>query len=504
MHLCVVNTVNFKFMRYFYILFSSIFLYANIANAQSGILDTTFNYGGSGPGGVSDNTINAISVISSGKILVAGHFLSFNGNPNYKAIARLNADGGLDTSFIALPDWKDNSYIYALAVQQDGKIIVGGQFPNNNGAKAIIRLNADGSIDNTFTDMSAMYNSINSIAIQADGKILIGGKFSQYDGVGRSGIARLNTDGTLDTSFLSNIIGIGGNTGYEQVNTLHINTDGKILVGGNFQKFNGKNFKNLVRLFPDGNLDSTFNTSNGIQGFVNKIKPLSNGKVFIVGNFTQINSKQFNRVARLNDNGSADTTFNPALFTSYPSISGANLDVYDIIILEDNKIIIGGKFSKYNNISRNGIVRINSDGSIDNNFLIGTGIHFTNGGIKALSIQEDGKILAGGLFDKYNNFQQSGIIRINNQTTSTGISTIMSSSKLNIYPNPTTGKVYIQSDKNNEIESIVIRNSIGQEIYTNKHITENSNEIELVGKSGIYYVEIISGNQKITKKLIKK
>ncbi|MBW7845892.1 MAG: T9SS type A sorting domain-containing protein, partial [Bacteroidia bacterium] len=280
--------------------------------------------------------------------------------------------------------------------------------------------------------------------------------------------------------------------------------DGKILVGGNFQKFNGKNFKNLVRLFPDGNLDSTFNTSNGIQGFVNKIKPLSNGKVFIVGNFTQINSKQFNRVARLNDNGSADTTFNPALFTSYPSISGANLDVYDIIILEDNKIIIGGKFSKYNNISRNGIVRINSDGSIDNNFLIGTGIHFTNGGIKALSIQEDGKILAGGLFDKYNNFQQSGIIRINNQTTSTGISTIMSSSKLNIYPNPTTGKVYIQSDKNNEIESIVIRNSIGQEIYTNKHITENSNEIELVGKSGIYYVEIISGNQKITKKLIKK
>src|SRR6478609_5399238 len=113
----------------------------------------------------------------------------------------------LDTTFD--PGTGADGNIHAIAIQPDGKIIVGGWFVNFNGASRyhLARLNADGSLDNSFnlgTDINSdifLYSMVRSIILQPDGKIIIGGIFSTFNNVGRNGIARLNKDGSLDTTF---------------------------------------------------------------------------------------------------------------------------------------------------------------------------------------------------------------------------------------------------------------------------------------------------------------
>ena len=169
-------------------------------------------------------------------------------------IVRLNSDGTRDTGFSANTStgFNVNGYVYSLAIQSDGKIIAGGTFTSLNGAtvNGIVRLNSDGTRDTTFTTNtgSGLSNAasypVNSIAIQSDGKILIGGAFTTFNGTTVNGIVRLNSDGTRDTTFTTNI-GTGFN---DAIQSIVIQSDGKIVIGGFFSAFNGINRSRLARI----------------------------------------------------------------------------------------------------------------------------------------------------------------------------------------------------------------------------------------------------------------
>ena len=377
--------------------FIALIIFGFTCNAQPGSVDMSFNPGDSGNGngdGIRSGSILATQLQNDGKIIIAGNYSFYNGSSTTK-VNRLYSDGKLDTSFVT--QLFSTSYISSVSIQSDGKILIGGAFRFNNVSAPrhiIARLNNDGSLDTSFNLNSQSNNWVYSTAIQSDGKIIIVGDFTTYNGITINRIARLNIDGTLDNTFNS---GSGSNN---KINTVAIQTDGKIVIGGTFTSYNGTTVNRIARLNIDGSLDNTFNTSSGFNGTINKVAIQTNGKIYTGGGFTTYNGTTVNRIARLNIDGSLDNTFNNG--------SGSNSTIETAAIQTDGKIIIGGGgFITYNGTTVNRIARLNIDGSLDNTFNNGSVV---NGPINSVSIQTDGKIIVGGSVRK-------GISRLNNNGT---------------------------------------------------------------------------------------
>lgn len=367
-------------------------LFSVIAFAQPGTLDTSFKL----VTGTND-AIHTMSLQSDGKIIIGGWFQSINsiGNNN---IARLNTDGSLDSSFN--PGTGTNDMVHASAVLPDGKILIGGDFWTYNGITKIrlARLFPDGSLDTSFNTGWGPDAAVVSILVQPDGKILITGHFTTYNNRPANHIARLNADGTLDTTFNS---GVAADW---DVSTTSIQADGKIVIGGNFTSFNGVARKNIARLNIDGSLDMTFNPGTGADSNVTNLSIQSDGKIIIGGYFDLYNGAIRKRIARLNPNGSLDTSFNADL-AGIGSINSTALQL-------DGKIIVGGYFSFNNNTEIYNVIRLNIDGSRDTSFDVGNGIDSYGTVLKTL-IQSDGKILIGGGFETYRGVLRNNIARIN-------------------------------------------------------------------------------------------
>ena len=362
-----------------------------------GTLDGTFTVGTG-----ANNTVYTSSIQNDGKVIICGYFTTYNGTAR-NGIARLNADGTLDGNFNV--GTGVNNIVWTSSVQSDGKIIVGGGFTSYNGTSRnyIARLNADGTLDGTFNSGTGANNSVFTISIQSDGKIIIGGQFTSYNGSTINRIARLNSDGSLDAMFNQ---GIGANN---YVETHSIQSDGKIIIGGDFTSYNGTSRNYIARLNADGTLDGTFNPGTGATNTVVTNSIQSDGKIIIGGGFTTYNGTARNRIARLNADGTLDGTFNPG--------TGANNPVYTTIIKSDGKIIIGGQFTSYNGTARNRIARLNANGTLDGTYNPGTG---TNAEIYTTTIQSDGKIIIGGAFTSYNGTVRNGIARLNTDGTLDG------------------------------------------------------------------------------------
>ena len=352
-----------------------------------------------------DSTVFAIAIQSDNKILVGGGFGSYDGTPASQII-RLNTDGSVDTSFVYGTGF--DSGVNSIAIQSDGKIVVGGNFTtyNGTGANYIIRLNSNGSVDSSFVYGTGFNNTVNYIAIQSDNKILVGGYFTDYNGTVVSDIIRLNTDGSVDTSF---VYGTGFDSG---VNSIAIQSDGKIVVGGNFTTYNGTGANYIIRLNSNGSVDSSFVYGTGFNNTVNYIAIQSDDKILVVGGFTTYNGTGANRIIRLNSDGSIDTSFVYGTGFNNPI-------VLSIAIQSDGKILVGGGFTTYNGTGANGIIRLNTDGSIDTSFVYGTGF---DSYIFPIAIQSDGKIVVGGYFTSYNGIGANYIVSLNNNTISYTIS----------------------------------------------------------------------------------
>ena len=305
------------------------------------------------------------------------NLLTFRTTPNFKPY-----------SIIDYPFYPDaNDSVYSIAVQSDGKILIGGEFTNVGGTARnfIARLNPDGSLDTAF-DPNAN-SGVYSIAIQSDGKIVIGGEFTNVGETTRNGIARLNPDGSLDPAFDPNA--------NDQVNSIAVQSDGKILIGGWFTNVGGTPRNGIARLNSDGSVDAAFNPD--ANGPVYSIAVQSDGKILIGGGFTSVGGTPRNRIARLNPDGSVDTAFDP----------DANAWVYSIAIQSDGKILIGGWFTSVGGTPRNRIARLNPDGSVDTAFDPNA-----NSGVYSIAIQSDGKILIGGGFTNVGGTRRNFIARL--------------------------------------------------------------------------------------------
>lgn len=363
--------------------------------AQPGSLDATFV---PTPPGL-DQLASTLAVQPDGKILVGGVFTQYNAAPR-KYIARLNADGTLDGTFTTGVSGFDLS-VNVLAVQTDGKIVVGGNFSDYNGTirNYVARLNADGTLDGSFVPAgTGLDNVVYALAIQTDGKILVGGNFTHYNGTMRNYVARLNTNGSLDGSFAPTPPGLDNN-----VFTIAVQTDGKILVGGSFTNYNGTARNSIARLNADGTLDATFTT--GVSGFnlsVSTIAIQPDGKILVGGDFTDYNGTSRNYIARLNANGTLDGTFVVG--------SGFDVAVSAIVVQPDGKILVGGLFTTYNSMTRNRITRLNADGTLDMTFTqTGTGL---DNNVNTLALQADGNIVVGGSFTNYDVTARNYVARL--------------------------------------------------------------------------------------------
>lgn len=363
-------------------------------NGTTGAIDNPASMGSGGSGG----STSILAFQSDGKLLVGGGFASYNG-ANYKfGLVRLNGDGSLDNSLKNNTGvWGDGSTL--VKVQSDDKIILYGDIRsyNETSINRITRLNPDGTLDNTFNAGTGFNQSVSTLAIQPDGKILVGGYFTSYNGTTRNRIARLNPDGTLDNTF--NTTGAGFDS---SPSSLVVQSDGKILVAGDFSNYNGTSRNYIARLNPDGTLDNTFNIGTGFDNTVDVISLQPDEKILVSGSFNDYNGTARSRVVRLNSNGSLDNTFSP---------TGTGFDSAPRVFLfqSDGKILVGGIY-EYNGTIYNELARLNANGTIDNTFNIGTG--FDNS-VNDIIFQPNGKILVMGGFTSYNGTPSNGLIQLN-------------------------------------------------------------------------------------------
>ncbi len=361
---------------------------------QPGDIDTSFaREGGSGANG----TVSAIAIQSDGKIVIGGSFTSYAGTTRQR-VARLNSDGSLDTTFDSSSG--ANSTVYALAIQSDGKIVIGGDFTTYDGTtrQRVARLNSDGSLDTSFDTTSGANDYVLVITIQNDQTVLIGGMFTTFAGTTRQRVARINSDGSLDTTFISSS---GAN---DRVYEIVSQSDGKIVIGGWFTSYAGTTRQRVARLNSDGSLDTSFGTTSGADNTVSALAIQSDGKIIIGGDFSSYAGTQRLGIARLNSDGSLDTTFDSSNGTS-----GMERGVYDIKPLNNGKILFAGSFDEYGGITSDKIAQVNCDGSIDTSFVSSDGASIV---IYAIGIQTNGKIIAGGNFTTYGSFSRKYLVRL--------------------------------------------------------------------------------------------
>ena len=363
-------------------------------NAQPGVLDLSFN-----PLGSVNAPAKKIAVQPNGKIIVVGEFTEYNG-VLAKYIVRINPDGSKDTSFQTGTGF--NFITFTVAIQPDNKILIGGDFVEYNGTSSsrIIRLNSNGSVDNTFVIGTGFNNVVHTIAIQPDGKILAGGRFTQYNGINCNRIVRLNSNGSVDNTFKS----IPGAS--STVEIIELQPDGKIMIGGDFNSYD--NFSNIriARADIDGSKDAAFADTIFASRAVKCFGIQPNGYIVVGGNFVVFNLQAKNRFEKITPNGLQDIFFNVG--------QGANDRIEGIKIMNDGNILLAGAFTKIKNQSLNRLAMIDSFGNINYSFNTGIG---ADEYINSLAIQPDGKILIAGAFKSYNGITRNGIARLYNCLT---------------------------------------------------------------------------------------
>lgn len=222
-----------------------------------------------------------------------------------------------------------NGAVYALAVQADGKALVGGTSALGTQAQSgIVRLLPTGQVDPNFSALINIASTVEAVAVQSDGQILIGGNFTTVDGTAKSFLARLHADGTLDTSFAA----AGSANG--DVSAIALQTDGKILIGGSFTTYAGAAHNHIARLFADGSIDANFNSGSlGVLSGVPTIEKflvLPNGMLLLGGRFDSIGGTSRVGIARLFGNGALDLNFDLQL--------SANAAVYALALQVDGDI----------------------------------------------------------------------------------------------------------------------------------------------------------------------
>jgi len=340
---------------------------------QAGFVDPSFLNGMTGP----NSWLWAATLQPDGKLLLGGQFTSFNGVPRGQLV-RLNADGSVDTTFSAGVTAGEPT-IHSVLVQPDGKVLIGGMFSGINGATRIrlARVNANGTLDTNFVatvTSNESFITVSLLALQTNSQVVIAGWFDTVNGARHTNIARLNSNGTLDPGFAAGIDA--------PPKVLALQSDGRVLVGGAFGAVNGQARSHIACLNTDGTLDTNFLAT--ADGNVDSSARQPDGKMLIAGNFNLVNGQSRHHMARLNPDGSLDASFQNGM---------AGADDYAGCIGYDpsGKVLIGGQFTSVNGVGRTNVARLNSNGSLDTNFLANV-----DSFLELLLVQPDSRVIIEG------------------------------------------------------------------------------------------------------------
>jgi uncharacterized delta-60 repeat protein/uncharacterized repeat protein (TIGR02543 family) len=325
---------------------------------SDGTYDPTFNTAlGTGPAAGADRVL----VQSDNKVVVSGSSTTWSGSTVSYRLVRLNSDGSLDTAFNTNIGTGPNNNVFGYAQQSDGKLIIVGSFTEWNGSTVgrIVRLNTDGTIDTTFSTNvgTGATQDISRVNLQTTGKLVVTGSFTSWSGSTVGRIVRLNTDGTLDTTFSTNAgTGFSSHT-YGSV----VQSDDKIVVAGNFASYNGTTANRVLRLNADGTLDTTFSTNIGAGpgSQASRVTLQSNGQILVAQGFTTWAGTTVGSLVRLNTDGTRDTTFTSTIGTSLTANQVMTMTA------QSSKVLIMGTFTSWNGTPVGRIVRINADGTLD-------------------------------------------------------------------------------------------------------------------------------------------
>ena len=343
-----------------------------------------------------------------GKIIVTGDFSFVEGHATTNVV-RLWGNGVRDTSFNAAIG--TNGTIQHMLVQTDGKIILGGVFSSyrqQSVSASLVRINQDGTLDNSFNPYKPLYNynGLTASAEQPDGKILLAGSGINTRNDPKWGIIRLNNDGSIDNSF--SMQGLLDDLG--SINTITLLHDGKIIVGGYFSSWNGTPYTGIVRLNSNGTIDAGFQlTGTGLHPYfagssvgVLSVKELPDNSLLVGGNFIYYNNTLSPGLVKLSSNGAFDNSFHMD-----PKFNvNSNFIVQCLAITSQNKIIVGGHFyvpDVFNQVYKDAFL-LNADGSLDANAILSgpdNNRRFTAGGLNYIFPGPDGSFLGIGPYSGY-------------------------------------------------------------------------------------------------------
>jgi uncharacterized delta-60 repeat protein len=309
-------------------------------------------------------TISGLMLQSDDKIVVYGSFLGFAGDPR-SGIVRLQSGGAVDGGFVtpSFEEYGEPGTISVVVQQADGRLVVGGFFHSVGGVAApnVARLAMNGDHDPTF--QRALPTAVSTRSMRwpfrpSDNKVFIGGYFATFGGAIRNNLAWLSSDGALEPTFN----GLPGAIGYAPtVHALATQSDGKILVGGFFSSLDGMPRHNVVRLNPDASLDSSFGQGLVVDGSVRAFAIQPDGKIVIVGAFRAVNGVRRGRVVRLNPDGTVDTSFNP-------TGTGADATINAVMLDSQGSVYVGGAFTNFNGTPKLRIAKLTASGTPDPNF----------------------------------------------------------------------------------------------------------------------------------------
>lgn len=346
-----------------------------------GTFDDTFDVSGI------DEEINTLQVLPNDDIIIGGRFQEVEGIDMNK-LAKFDANGNLDTSYLANIT-TPFSPVLDLQLLPDGKLMVVGQFTTYAGEelKFVLRLNADGSLDNTYFTTVFPGSNIIEVTLSPSGKLLFGGEFESYQGSPRKYIVRTFENGILDASF-NPVIGANGT-----VREIIVQPDGNTLLGGLFEEYGTSTRFGIARIFPNGDIDPSFDPGTGLLNGIFDFALLPDGKILVATSTYYLEDGTFlYGLVRLNPDGSLDPSFqNPFPSDEFPTI---------VKVQDDGKILLGGGTVQN--------LRLNSDGTIDTSF-----DNLLDGfSIRGIEIQPDGKIIYTGQFDTYGTNPSRDIVRI--------------------------------------------------------------------------------------------
>jgi uncharacterized delta-60 repeat protein len=346
----------------------------------NGTADATFDAGTGAVNTTSGILLNTFVGQPDGKLVVGGSFTGFSGQ-NTGSLVRLTSTGAPDAAFNANLGTGLDGTVRTVAVQADGKLVVGGNFATLNGraAQSLVRLHADGTRDASFTAALSPAADVGEVLVQPDGKLLVTGSLGSSAGL--VSLVRLTATGSLDTGFTppvyqSSFVGIYYDT------IMQLQPDGKLLL---FGPFAATGEATVVRLNANGTTDNTFTMSKGLSSLPFSIGLQRDGSLWVGGYFDVFNGQE-EALSRLTSTGAADATFTPKI-----QAAGS---VAAVVRQADGQLILGGDFTELNGVAVHRMARLSATGTLDVAFSTATAA-VPDGQVAALALQPDGKLLVG-------------------------------------------------------------------------------------------------------------